>query len=570
MTNFFAVAVANEIDESLRFRSPANTDVFDLENSAEMLISDVAEQEKTATENQVIEYSTSPFESEFLEPETIESTITLPSGVLDLSSGFIVYPTGSESTGVGLQVYYGSLEYGITDRLQIGSDISYFDDILGDKFNGESTNLTFSSVAPNVKYKLIEEPSYSLGIVGSLEWIRVRSENGLFSERGISARQEDNVLAGTIQLPVTYNIAENAQWHAVAGATIFPDTVNGGDFYGTFFNVGTGITLQLSERFGLLADINFPISSSGGNSVKTNGDISKKMVWNAGFSYLHSPNLALDFSVTNRLGTTPATKLLTFLPNGDEIGAQFKLRYIPDLAQSYRGHFGDSPFPPMSYREKQLLFDGIVLSSPTTVRRGTFLVDGGITADGDSGDIQLGFGLSDTAQIEFLASQLAENDQPLQNNFKSGVATKLNFLNQAQGDPFSLGTRIGLIFQDGTDSFLGELSFGYSPNDTISFTLNPKVAFFSDESIVGTGLGVNLQVSPGLQLIGEVTPMVSNDPIVWAAGARYLFPKSNFGLGVYGTNAAGKGNVGSLIRQSDDDVSVGFNLTWLLGGDRSY
>ncbi|WP_030006194.1 hypothetical protein [Picosynechococcus sp. NKBG042902] len=574
VTSFFAVATADEVNESLIGNS-TDTNAFDLENSAQMLISDIVEQEDADTQeaivtgNRVIEYSTSPFEANFLEPATIESATTLPSGVLDLSSGFIVYPTNSESTGVGLQVYYGSIEYGVTDRLQIGADVSFFDDVLGDRFNGERTNLTFSSVAPNVKYKLIEEPSYSLGIVGSLEWIQVRSENGLFSEQGTSARQKDNVLAGTIQLPVIYNISENAQWHAVAGATIFPETVNGGDFYGTFFNVGTGITLQLSERFGLLADINFPIGSSGGNSVNTDGSISEKVVWNAGFSYLHSPNLALDFSVTNRLGTTPATKLLTFLPNGDEVGALFKLRYTPDLAQTYRGNFGDNPFPPMTYREKQLLFDGILLSSPTTVRKGMILLDGGITTDGDSGGAQLSFGLSDTAQIEFLASQLADNDQPLQNNFKSGVATKLNFLNQAQGDSFSLGSRIALVFQDGTDSFLGDLSFAYSPNDTISFTLNPKVALFSDESIVGAGLGVNLQLSPGLQLIGEVTPMLSDDPFVWAAAARYLFPKSNFGLGVYGTNTSGKGNIGSLIRQSDDDVSVGFNLMWLLGGGRS-
>ena len=60
--------------------------------------------------------------------------------------------------------------------------------------------------------------------------------------------------------------------------------------------------------------------------------------------------------------------------------------------------------------------------------------------------------------------------------------------------------------------------------------------------------------------------MVSDDPTVWAAGARYLFPKANVGLGVYATNAAGKGNVGSFIRQSNDDVSVGVNLMWVLGG----
>ena len=571
--NSFSLAVADEIDDSLIYRLPANTNNLSSENSAKQLMSDFAVEGEassqnnkavTSGENRVVKYSVSPLEVNSLEPATMESAITLPSGTLDVSSGFIVYPTGSVSSGIGLQVYYASLKYGITDNLQISLDTSYFDDVLGDKFNGKATELTFFSLAPNVKYKFIEEPSYSFAIVGSLEWLQVLSENGLFSQQGTSARQQDDVPAGTIQLPVTYNFTENSQWHLVTGVAIFPDNINGGDFYGTFFNVGTGVSIKIGERFGILADVNVPIKASGGNSVSQSGKIRERLVWSAGINYLHSPNLALDFAVTNRLGTTPATKLLTFLPDGDEIGAVFKLRYIPDIGQNYRGHFGKNPFPPMNYREKQLLFDGIILSSPTTLRKGMFLFDGGIASS--TGNLQIGYGLSDTAQIEFLAQQLADNNQPLNDNLKLGVATKLTFLNQAQGDPISLGGRIAVLSQKGTDSFSGELSLVYSFNDVIAFTFNPKVALFGDEDIIGTGVGFNLQLFPGFQLIGEVTPMVSDDPTVWAAGARYLFPGSNVGLGVYGTNAAGTSDIGSFIRQSNDDVSVGVNLMWLLGG----
>ncbi|MEB3226033.1 MAG: hypothetical protein VKJ86_09540 [Synechococcus sp.] len=143
-------------------------------------------------------------------------------------------------------------------------------------------------------------------------------------------------------------------------------------------------------------------------------------------------------------------------------------------------------------------------------------------------------------------------------------------MNQAQGDPLSLGARSAVVLQDGTDSFSGELSFAYSPNDMVTFKLNPKVALFSDESIFGTGLGINLQLYPGFQFIGEITPMFSDDPTIWGAGLRYLFPKSNLGLGVYGTNGAGMTDIGSFIRRANNDVSVGFNLMWLSGGGSSY
>ncbi|WP_232315059.1 porin family protein [Picosynechococcus sp. PCC 7003] len=568
MTNFFAVAVADEVNEASMFRGSTNTDIFDLENSAEILISDIVEQEKfdrqeeVVVENQVIEYSTSTFEFNFLEPMTIESANMLPQGTVKTGLGATIFRPNSQGNGLGLEVYNASVQYGIAENLQFNLDLSFLDDI--DNVTNPNADIKFGvfSLAPSLKYRFIDEPSYNIAIVSSLEWIKVKSQNNT----------TENTLAGTVQIPMTYNLTDNSQWHLAAGFTVFPDTVNDDDFYGTFFNIGTGFNLKIGEKFGLLADVNYPIEVSGGNSVSNTEKIKENLVWNAGFSYLHSPNVSLDMYVTNRLGNTPATKLLTFPSDGDSVGVGANLKYTLGSNNNYRSSFSERFLPSMNDREKQLVFDGILLSSPNTLRKEMFLFDGAI---GSGGNIQIGYGLSDNAQIELTAQQLADNNQPIGNSMKLGAATKFNFLNQAIGDPFSLAIRGA--FQDASNSdddgiglFLAETIFSYSANDAITFMFNPKAGFFGDETLIGTGLGVNLQLSPGLQLIGEVTPMVSNDPIVWAAGARYLFPKSNFGLGVYGTNAAGKGNIGSLIHQSDDDVSVGFNLTWLLGGGRSY
>lgn len=48
---------------------------------------------------------------------------------------------------------------------------------------------------------------------------------------------------------------------------------------------------------------------------------------------------------------------------------------------------------------------------------------------------------------------------------------------------------------------------------------------------------------------------------------RYMPPKTNFGIGVYGSNAAGSTNISNVIRQKDNNVSVGFNVMWLLGNN---
>ena len=343
-------------------------------------------------------------------------------------------------------------------------------------------------------------------------------KSGLFNKGDVS--RQENTVAGTIQVPLTYDLTDNAQWHLVAGLAIFPDEVNGGDFYGTFFNIGTGVSLKFAERFGFFADVNVPLGP-GGNSVSRSGDVGKDVVWSAGFNYLHSPNVALDVSVTNRLGNTPATKLLTFLPDGGEVGVGVNIRYTPDIGQNYRGSFGKNPLPPMSDREKQLVFDSIILSSPNTIRKGMFAFDGGI---GPSVNTQLAYGMSNDAQLEFIAQQLGDNNQPIGNSTKLGGATKFNFLNQYHGDPFSLGVRGAFQEasgqEDGVGSFTAEAAFVYSATEAIAFTFNPKAGLFGDNRILGAGLGVNLQPLPGFQLIGEVTPMVSNDPTIWAAGAH--------------------------------------------------
>lgn len=564
--------LADNVNESWVVKSPISTDSLSPNQSSQLLLSQdetPSPSESSSSQNnsiEKVEYSFTPLQIKPFEPMTMETANILPQGALYTSYGVNLFSKGSQGGGIGLQTYNASIDYGLTDKIQIGAGLSFFDDVLGSKFNGKRTDFGFLSLAPNIKYQFINEKNYSVAVVGSLEFIKITGENGLFTPTNRS--DSGTTIGGTIQVPFTYSFGDTYQWHIVGGLTVFPDTINGGgDFYGTFFNIGTGVSFKFNDRFGFLADVNVPLGP-GGNSVNTRGDITKSVVWSAGLNYLHSPNVGIDLSITNRLGSTPATKLLSFLPDGGPVGVGLNVRYTPDIGHNYQASFDHRPIQPFNDRDKQLLFDGIILSSPNTIRKGTFYTDAGI---GPSVNFQLGYGMSDNAQLEFIAQQLGESEQPIGNSVKLGGATKLRFLSQSQGDPFSLGIRGAFqeatTQDDGVGSFTAEASFSYELNDKIAFTFNPKGGLYGSNRILGAGLGINVQPLPGFQVIGEVTPMLSNDPTVWAAGVRYMPPQTNVGIGVYGTNAAGTRNIGSVIRQSDNDVSVGVNLMWLLGGN---
>lgn len=67
---------------------------------------------------------------------------------------------------------------------------------------------------------------------------------------------------------------------------------------------------------------------------------------------------------------------------------------------------------PLSYRDKQLLFDGFILTTPNTIRQGAFSLDTGLSPNYN---FQVGYGLSNNAQLEFTGQQLADSDEPIGN-----------------------------------------------------------------------------------------------------------------------------------------------------------
>jgi len=502
----------------------------------------------------------------------LETANQQPPGTVSISTGVRFFFTDQVGFGTGLQVYNAAIDGGVTDRLQLGLATILFDDRLPRALSGQSVDLQFLSVAPNFKYQLIKDSNLSLGLSGSLELLQILTTPGLLNPTPETVT--GNHLSGTLQVPLSYALNPELQVHFTPGVAFYPETINATPFFGTILNLGAGLSWQPLEQVNLFADLNLPLS--GGNAISSqDSSIFRQLVWSAGLRYLVNPDVGLDVYATNAFGTTPATRFLSFVPDGDQTAIGVNLNYTPDFGQGYASSFRKSPTVQLGQRDAALLLDGLTLTSADTLLPGMLRLRGGLGA-GDG--LNIAYGLTNDFQVELIGEQLREgkdlNSDTYGPGLKLGPAVKLRFLDQVQGDPFSLGLKVALgldlISDDRIGLFSAELPFLYRLAPQVALSFNPKAAFVLERSVVGAGLGVNYGLSKDLQLIGEFTPLFTGQTPVWSVGARYFNTALGLGVDVYGSNAIGQYTLGGLVAQSDNGTSVGFNLHWLLGGGTNF
>ncbi len=502
----------------------------------------------------------------------LETANQQPAGTVSISTGVRFFFTDQVGFSTGLQVYNAAIDGGVTDRLQLGLATTLFDDRLPRALSGQSVDLQFLSIAPNFKYQLIKDSNLSLGLSGSLELLQILTTPGLLNPTPETIT--GNHLAGTLQVPLSYALNPELQVHFTPGVAFYPETINATPFFGTILNLGAGLSWQPLEQVNLFADLNLPLS--GGNAISSqDSSIFRQLVWSAGLRYLVNPDVGLDLYATNAFGTTPATRFLSFVPDGDQTAIGVNLNYTPDFGQGYASSFRKSPLVQLDQQDAALLLDGLTLTSADTLLPGMLRLRGGLGA-GDG--LNIAYGLTNDFQVELIGEQLREgkdlNSDTYGPGLKLGPAVKLRFLDQVQGDPFSLGLKVALgldlISDDRIGLFSAELPFLYRLAPQVALSFNPKAAFVLERSVVGAGLGVNYGLSKDLQLIGEFTPLFTGQTPVWSVGARYFNSALGLGVDVYGSNAIGQYTLGGLVAQSDNGTSVGFNLHWLLGGGTNF
>jgi uncharacterized protein YjbI with pentapeptide repeats len=515
-------------------------------------------------------YIPTPLEKPPIRLFNLDTANQLPKGAVSFTLGFRNFfnSQGSQGDGGGFGRQVASFrgDGGVSDRLQLGLAGDLFSDSLLRKIDGERVNLKYFSAAAQAKYQFLKADKLQISVAGSAELLNIRTDTTAFFS-GVplgNSFSGKTVFAGSIQVPLTYSLSDQFQVHLTPGVSFFPDSFKGAPFYGTVFNIGAGVSWQPLKRLNLFADIHVPLGP-GGNSLRA-GDASifKSVVWSGGLRFLVNPAVGLDIYATNAFGTTPATQILTFMPGGDQVAIAAVLNFTPEIAQNYAPDFRNKARVTLTPRDQQLLLDGFTIPTADTLLPRTIRVRAG-TGAGTGGNIATG--LTNDVQIEFLAESY---DGPIRNGIdpepvKLGGAAKIRFLDQVQGDPFSLSARVTfaqtLTQPNGFSE--GGIIFQYRPIPQLALIFEPKAGIFGSDERFGTGLGFNLQLWKGLQLIGEYTPvLVGEGKIgVWSAGLRYLDPKLGLGFDVYGSNAAGLNSIGTLIGRPDP--SVGFNIHWL-------
>ncbi|MCG9893668.1 MAG: pentapeptide repeat-containing protein [Thermosynechococcaceae cyanobacterium MS004] len=514
-------------------------------------------------------YTPTPLELLPIRLFNLETANQLPAGALSFSVGARNFLNQTSGAGFGRQVNLFKVDYGVTDRLQIGLAGDLFSDALEKPVAGRLSRLKTLFGAAEVKYQVLKQDKLSISVLGSAELLNIRTNTDSFLSGAPLATgfQGRTLFAGSVQVPLTYSLSKQFQISLTPGVSFFPETFQGEPFYGTVFSLGAGFSWQPLTRLNVFADVRVPLGP-GGNSIRTgDASIAKNVVWSGGFRFLVNPAAALDIYVTNAFGTTPATQVLSFIPDSNQVAIAAILNFTPEISQNYAPDFRNKVRVSLTPRDKQLLLDGFTIPTADTLLPRTLRVRGGI---GAGKVFNIATGLTNDVQLEFLANEFSG---PTDTNLKPdllrlGAAAKIRFLDQVQGDPFSLSARATFqqTLTEANGFFEGGVIFQYRPIPQLALILEPKAAVFGGDRRFGTGLGVNFQIWKGVQLIGEYTPVFAgqNKTGIWSVGVRYLDPKLGLGFDVYGSNAVGLDSIGTLIGRPEP--SIGFNIHWLFGG----
>lgn len=495
-----------------------------------------------------------------------ETAATHHRGTLKFHVGWI-QSDPRKSAGTGNQLYFGGGSYALTDRLTFGFDAQTYEDPTIDPINGSNPNIKMNTVALWGKYALYQGERLSVSGLASLESI-------LHLRSPIWNGTSRNVNMAALKAPVSYQVNDRFALHVTPSVTIMPDTVNGRQFYGsTIASLGLGATWKVGQRVSFAAAVDTPVS--GANTIASDGSYKKVPVWTISGKYNVTPKAALEAFVTNGVGMTPATSILTHWPEGKEVLAGLQLIYTPgaNRPESYRG----VPAP-VTARQASLQSDGFTLGSADVAEPGQLRTS--VWGGSDSaGGVALGFSPDRDGEVQVIFEQYSKNPSAPAalvptTSLRYMFGPKLRFMDQNNGDAFSLTARmlygrqidsnagVGVFYLDGMASY---------KTGRWALSASPKIAAFGNTEVAGLGLGVNYAVSDSLELVAEVTPVaLSASTATWAAGLRYNVGDSGFAVDAHATNAIGRYGIGSMVAQDDVRVAVTLSKAFDLSGLKFY
>lgn len=468
--------------------------------------------------------------------------------------------TGSRPGGTGSQLYGIGMAFGLTNDVQLGLTYTDFDDPVEIANTPDNDTAVFSTAFWG-KYRFYRSQRFSASVEASVENYFLASRFfGTRNTSGGSAR------VYSLHLPLAWEAAKGLRLHFSPGVSLFPDKINGRDFYGTLPYIGAGVSYRLNRRFDVYATGAVPFGS-GGNVITQAGAVDKIPVLALGGRFNVTPKVGLDAYVTNSFGDTPATRITGFWPDGDSLVIGARLNYTPGRGRGYRPSYRELG-PPAAPRERRLQYHQMLNESADTLDAGRVRIFG--LGGGDShGGGGFSFGLEHDFELG-LALEAYSNDGSLRNRTQRpstgtrvmGTA-KLRLLDQSRGDPLSvsgfgslsreLKTTLGVLYLS--------LPSAYQVNDTLALLAEPKFGAYQGQRLYGATAGLNFEPFEGVQLIAEAGPIVGATGAVWSVGARAETPFAPVSVEVQASNAIGNYGIGSMIAQDNVRISAGVVLS---------
>ncbi len=498
-------------------------------------------------------------------------------GTLELNVG-ARQTSPDDRSGTGNQNYHGGGSYSFTDRFMLGFEAQNYIDPIGGPIDGEPglgpsgiPNVETTELALWGKYQLYSDDNWAIAALVSAELFRsLRSD--LFGKWN---DPQSNIGIWAAKAPISYSFSPKWQVHLTPGVTMMPDEVNGDRFYGTIFSIGAGLSYKPIDRLALFGTIEAPIS--GDNTVNSDGTWGKTPVWTVGGRYNVTPRVALEGYLTNGWGVTPATSIMTFWPDGDEVLVGGRLVYTPGDKRSVS--YRQLTLPPTQGQLNQQM-DGFTLGSAATLEPGHVRADLWYGSDNNAA-AAFYFSTDRDTELQFIFEQYSDNPTapaaivPM-TDVRYMIGPKLRFMDQNNGNAFSLAGRMLYGRQISSASnkvgvFYSDLVANYRTRNGFSFTASPKIAAWGSTELVGLGLGVGYTFGNGLELMAEITPIArDNDETTWAAGARYHFGSSGFSVDAQATNAIGRQGIGTMIAQDDTRFALTLSKTFDATGLKFY
>ena len=478
------------------------------------------------------------------------------------------------SSGTGNQNYAIQLDYGLTDTFQISGFYSEADDPLNAQIKGRDirpANL-WKVLGGAARWKFFTNTNISLALNGSLEsWtVGSRGNNSrgqssgnndspnIFNDSG--KRVETQNFIGSISIPLTWHVNQEWQFTFNPGINFLPHSQGEGqggsrEFYGTNPYISGGLMWHPMPEIGVTASIAQPVGN-GTNSFDKNLEYSKVPIFSGGINLHLNPRIALQGQLTNGFGLSPATALLT-LPSDNRLGYSASFVYTPDAV--------DTPQPSFSPIQQSLSLGGLTVNT-ALVPTDTTSIAKFSTDNKGSFDTTFGFSISNILHLDFYRSNLKSvpQDNALSRTYFANNSTtvyrgsgKVVLTSPLRGAPVWSALRLsfGRNIDEETNSANGYL-FAETPltwevNPKAALSINPKLAWTGEGSLWGIGLGGNIYLAPGWELVPETNISLSSmEKSNYTLGLRWN-ATNNITIEAYGTTASSIIDMGQLLKAEE-------------------